>query len=119
MRERLERQARNEALIRDVNERIERIDKDAQSRGWAPENGYFEFHCECGRGGGECDARVSMTIEEYEVVRAQDDRFALAPGHETLELERVVETTARYVIVDKVDDAESLVADDPRGAASE
>ena len=119
MKERLERQARNEALIRDVNERIERIDKDARTRGWAPESGYFEFHCECGRGGAECGARIMMTIEEYEVVRAQDDRFALVPGHETSELERVVETTDRYVIVDKVDDAELFVADDPRGAPSE
>jgi len=110
---RLERQARNEALLREVNERLERVDKQAESRGWPPEHGYFEFHCECGTG---CAEKVQMTIAEYESVRSQDDRFALVPGHETPELERIAERTERYVIVDKHGDAEALVSDDPRGA---
>ena len=48
----------------------------------------------------------------------EDDRFLLAHGHETNELERIVEQTDRYVIVDKVADAEAFVQDDPRGAPS-
>jgi hypothetical protein len=110
---RLERQARNEALLREVNERLERVDKQAESRGWPPEHGYFEFHCECGTA---CTEKVQMTIAEYESVRSQDDRFALVPGHETPKLERIAERTERYVIVDKHGDAEALVSDDPRGA---
>ena len=39
-----------------------------------------------------------MTIDEYELVRAQDDRLA---------------------VVDELDQVEALVADDPRGARSE
>ena len=39
-----------------------------------------------------------MTIDEYELVRDQDDRFA---------------------VVDKLDQVEALVADDSRGARSE
>ena len=35
-----------------------------------------------------------MTLAEYEVVRAQDDRFALSPGHETDGLEEVVAATS-------------------------
>lgn len=108
----LERQARNEALFREVNERLERVAKQAGERGWPPEDGYFEFHCECGK----CPEKVQMTIAEYESVRAQDDRFTLATGHDTPELEGVVERTERYVIVDKYGVAEALVADDPRGA---
>jgi hypothetical protein len=118
MKERLEVQARNEGLIRKVNEQIERMDREADARGWVPDEGYFEFHCECGRHDG-CDARLSMTIEEYEVVRAQDDRFAVMPGHEAPEIERVVDGNDRFVVVDKVDQVEALVADDPRGARSE
>ncbi len=117
MKKRLERQARNEGLIRNVNERIERVDKDADARGWVPEGGYFEFHCECGRAGG-CRAKVRMTIDEYEVVRLQDDRFAVAPGHEDGAIERVVVTNDRFIVVDKLDEVEALVADDPRGAPS-
>ncbi len=118
MRRQLERQARNEGLIRNVNEEIERVDKEADARGWVPDEGYFEFHCECGRREA-CDARVRMTIDEYEVVRGQDDRFAVSPGHEDAEIERVVERNDRFVVVDKLDQVEAVVADDPRGARSE
>jgi hypothetical protein len=112
--ERLERQARNEALAREVNERIDALDRGAASDGEET----IGFHCECGRGGG-CTERIWMTPAEYDVVRTQDDRFAVFPGHETGVIEHVVRRTDRYVIVDKVDAAEPLVADDPRGRPSE
>jgi hypothetical protein len=118
MNRRLETQARNEGFIREVNEQIERVDKEADERGWVPDEGQFEFHCECGRREA-CHAKVRMTIEEYEIVRAQDDRFAVVPGHEAAEIERVVERNDRFIIVDKLDQVEALVADDPRGARSE
>jgi hypothetical protein len=106
MNARLERQARNEGLIRTVNEQIAAIDQQATS--WAEADQQFEFLCECGRNSG-CDDRVLMTLEEYERVRGQRDRFALVPGHESDEIERVVETADRYVIVDKLDEAEPFV----------
>ena len=59
-----------------------------------------------------------MTLAEYDHVRAQDDRFALVPGHETDGLEHVVGRNERCVVVDKVDEAEPFVADDPRGRPS-
>lgn len=112
--ERLARQARNEALFREVNERIAQLGESAEA--WAPD-GEIEFLCECGEEGG-CGERVRMPLEVYERVRAQDDRFAVKPGHETPELERAVDWTDEYVIVDKVRAAEPFVADDPRGAPS-
>jgi hypothetical protein len=54
----------------------------------------------------------------YERVRAQDDRFVVKPGHETPEIERAIEWTDAYVVVDKIPAAEPFVADDPRGAPS-
>jgi hypothetical protein len=112
MDKRLERQARNEALLREVNERIDAVDKASTS--W-DKDGLFEFVCECGEG---CDVNVGVTLTEYERVRAQSDRFLLTPGHENERLEHIVERTERYVIVDKVPDAEPFVEDDPRGAPS-
>jgi hypothetical protein len=114
MDERLERQARNEALVREVNERMEALDREAAGSGAVEGVRTFGFHCECGRGDG-CSEMVWMTLEEYEVVRAEDDRFALAPGHETDGLEHVVDGNERFVVVDKVDEAEPLVTDDRRG----
>jgi hypothetical protein len=110
---RLERTARNESLFREGNERLERLQKAAAAESLDPPT---NFHCECGEE--SCTEWVSMRLSEYEAVRSQDDRFAVVPGHETPELECIVERNAGFIIVDKVPEAEKLVADDPRGAPS-
>ena len=112
--ERFERQARNEALFREVNERIADLGEAAQD---LSPDGVIEFICECGIDGG-CGERVSVPLAVYERVRAQDDRFVVLPGHETPDLEYAVDWTDDYVIVDKVAMAEWIVKDDPRGAPS-
>ena len=111
---RLARQARNEALFRDVNERIAQLGESAQA--WSPD-GAVEFLCECGEEGG-CGERVRVPVHVYDRVRGQDDRFVVKPGHETPELERAVDWTNEYVIVDKIAAVEREVANDPRGAPS-
>jgi hypothetical protein len=111
--DRLARQARNEALFREVNERIADLGNRAQA--WSP--GGTDFLCECGEQGG-CGQRVRVPIDVYERVRSQDDRFIVRPGHESPEIERAVEWTDDYVVVDKIPAVEPYVADDPRGAAS-
>lgn len=103
--ERFARQARNEALFREVNDRIAQLGERAQA--WSPD-GTVEFLCECGEEGG-CGKRVRVPIDVYERVRQQDDRFVVVPGHETLEIERAVEWTDDYVVVDKVRAAEPYV----------
>ncbi len=108
------RVAVTESLFREVNERIAQLGDSAQA--WSPD-GLVEFLCECGVGDG-CGQRLRMPLAVYETVRAQDDRFVVRPGHETPEIERAVDWTDEYVIVDKVDAAEPIVADDPRGAPS-
>jgi hypothetical protein len=104
--ERHERQARNEGLMRTVNERIAAIDERAAA--WSEPGQVFDFQCECGKISG-CTGRVLMTLDEYDRVRGQRDRFAVVPGHETDEIEYVVERDERFVIVDKRDDFEQLV----------
>ena len=106
MEERFERQARNEGLMRTVNERIAAIDERAV--GWSDPSHLFDFQCECGKISG-CTERVLMTLAEYDRVRAQRDRFAVVPGHETDEIEHVVERDARFLIVDKRDEVEKFV----------
>ena len=116
------RQARNEALVREVNEKIERLDQATEESGFADQEMAFEFLCECGQGGDDegvaCEERVEMTLHEYEDVRTQDDRFVVVPGHENDELEEVIRRTDRFVVVDKKPAAEPFVEDDPRGAPS-
>jgi hypothetical protein len=110
---RFERQATNEALFREVNERIAQL--GARAEAWSP--GGIDFLCECGEDGG-CGQRVRVPLATYERVRSQDDRFVVRPGHETPELERAVEWTDGYVVVDKIPAAEPFVENDPRGAPS-
>jgi hypothetical protein len=105
MERRHELQARNEALMRTVNERMRALDAEA---GWADVDHLFEFQCECGSPDG-CAGRVEMSLAEYERVRAQRDRFAVVPGHEDDAIEQVVERNERYRIVDKRDAVEHLV----------
>ena len=100
MESRYELQARNEALLRTVNDRIKSLDDEAGA--WTSRQELFGFQCECGDTDG-CDGRLQMTLAEYERVRSQRDRFAVVPGHETPQIEHVVERSERYFIVDKVD----------------
>jgi hypothetical protein len=107
MRPSQERTARNEALWRDVNDRIDEVDEAMRV---LPDDSLLSFHCECGRE--DCEERVSLTPPEYHEVRSQRDRFALVPGHENKAFERTVIRTDRYIVVDKLPAAEPLVGAD-------
>jgi hypothetical protein len=102
-----ERLARNEAFLREVNDRIHEVGERFQVM---PDDELLDFRCECGRP--ECEESVPMTSSEYEHVRADVDRFAVVPGHVDGEIERVVEQNGRYVIVDKRPEAEPYVGGD-------
>jgi hypothetical protein len=101
------RLATNEALYREVNERIHEVGETLRV---LPDGELLEFHCECGQP--DCVSLVSMSAAEYEHVRADNDRFAVLPGHEEDEIERVMERTERYVVVDKRPEAEPFVGAD-------
>ncbi len=107
MDERKRRLVENENLFREVNEKIQKL--TATLYGPGP----YDFLCECANS--DCDRHVSLALAEYEAVRAQGDRFLVAPGHVFPDIERVVESYAAYEVVDKDDDVEALArARDPR-----
>ena len=102
-----ERRALNEALFRDVNERI------AESTGrFADEK--TEFVCECADP--KCTERVPATLAEYEGVRSEPTTFLLAPGHNDPDIERVVADRGRFHVVEKVQAAvrQTVIRLDPR-----
>ena len=103
------RAARNEALWREVNERIDEVDEAMRV---LPQDSLLSFHCECGDA--ECTAMISLTPKEYREVRSDVDRFAVTPGHEQPTIERTVKRTDRYLVVDKRPAAEPLVGGDGR-----
>lgn len=58
------------------------------------------FICECGSGA--CDEAISLTLAEYQHVRSEPTWFAMVPGHEREEVERVVEDHGAYLIAAKL-----------------
>ncbi len=105
MGSREERVGKNEALFREVNERIREITT------W---DSGVEFLCECGDA--ECTQPIVMTVEEYETVRSHGTRFLVVAGHEAPDVERVVEETDRFAVIEKLpgQPARIAVETDPR-----
>jgi hypothetical protein len=87
-----DRLARNEALYRAVNERIEDMRRDEVDE-------LVSFICECGDE--NCTAEIELAPAEYERIRSDPVQFVVAPGHEFPEVESTVAETGRYVIVRK------------------
>jgi hypothetical protein len=86
------RAAKNQSVFREVNERIEEFRSSASA--------FVEFICECANE--RCNEYVSLTLEEYEWIRVDPNRFVVLSGHVLPEVEIVIESHDRYVIVSKL-----------------
>lgn len=102
-----DRIAENEAVFREVNERIE-------AGQWPTGRGDpVAFRCECGSL--RCGMMVQLTLDDYERVRVRSTQFMLVPGHEIPEIEKIVERAATYVVVEKLGEAADVAEEtDPR-----
>lgn len=89
-----QRLALNEALFREVNERIREI-----SSSFTRDDSTYGFVCECSDP--DCTKRVVLTRAEYEDVRSDPTRFVVAKGHVMHEIEAVVERARDHVVVEK------------------
>jgi len=101
---RTERVGKNEAVFREVNERINDLARENAS----------EYLCECGYG--TCTETIRMTVTEYEAMRTEPTHFAVLPGHEVPGLEDVVARNDGFLIVQKkAGEAAALAVEfDPR-----
>jgi hypothetical protein len=93
--------ARTESALREVNEAIATI----ASRFQAEET---DFVCECADP--DCADRMAVDLDDYEDVRTKPTRFLLAPGHGEPAVERVVERTEEFDVVEKVAPEAAAVA---------
>jgi hypothetical protein len=84
---------RNEEIARRVNERT--ADDAARGAFAGP-----EFLCECGSA--TCMERLPMSLDEFAEVHSNALRFAVLPGHELPDVERVVAIRPRYSVVEKI-----------------
>jgi hypothetical protein len=112
--EKQQRAATNQALFREVNERVK--DVNERFRVFTP---LGDWVCECANDW--CAERIEMTSEEYEHVRRAGARFFVAPGLEHVwpDVERIVERRSHYWIVEKIEHAGSMANEsDPRNGGS-
>jgi hypothetical protein len=114
MEPRLTRLAKNEAVFREVNERISEISQELAPGADHPElvDGLI---CECSDP--ECLERIGpLMIREYEGIREDPTRFIIAAGHQAADVERVVDRQPTYWTVEKHEGPPSDVARerDPR-----
>ena len=89
------RKARNEILLRKLNERIEAHHLRVQPT-------VAEWVCECADE--NCAQPIRMSIAEYEAVRVEPTHFFIAPTEEHLssDIEYVVRREPRYWVIAKV-----------------
>jgi hypothetical protein len=112
MGSRADRVAENEAVFRQINERVASWEEHQEA---APTDTIM-FFCECGNL--KCFERVCLTRPEYKALRTNPARFAVVPGHEVPDVEQVVERHAGYFLVEKHEAFRDIVeATDPRKGA--
>jgi uncharacterized protein YifE (UPF0438 family) len=86
-----DRIVKNEALFREVNERIEEMKSGERQS--------FEIVCECGDR--ECHQTFEVSFNDYTRVRNQPTHFFVLPGHEVQDVETVIERTTDFDVVEK------------------
>jgi hypothetical protein len=89
-----ERAIRNEALFREVNVHIADLEARVHATGEM-----LPLVCECVRTG--CSVPIEVEPSVFGRVREHPLRFLIAPGHEELDVESVVERRVGYLIVEK------------------
>lgn len=114
----VERLVANEVRFRRANERIERVARRLPGAP-APPDLLLSFVCECGET--SCVQELRLTLGEYEAIRRDPTHFAVVPGHEQREIDRVVASNERFVTVEKVPGRprEVALASDPRSSSGE
>jgi hypothetical protein len=100
----IDRLVRTQLLFREVNERVRET--------IGAFDGPAEFLCECS--GEDCIEMVLMEMTDYDRIRAQPNLFPVVPGHELMEVDRVVDQRHGYILVERVAAADEVTRADPR-----
>ena len=96
MDERAERIGRNEDLFRKVNDQIEGVNE-----AFGTFTGTMSIVCECGRL--DCIEQIELILDEYRALRNEPTHFAVRPGHEIRDVERVIAHRDGYLVVAKAE----------------
>ena len=101
-----ERVARNEELFQVVNRQIAKLEETLGH----PKT--LAMVCECSKK--HCLDGFEVEPAVYRRVRSNPLLFFVVPGHEDRQVEKVLERTPQYLVVEKVGRAGEVVRDDAR-----
>jgi hypothetical protein len=106
----LAQEAINQTIFREMNEWTE-DDTDGREGFQRTMDTYL---CECGDA--RCSDPIRLTRSEYEGIRSEPTRFALALNHENPEIDSVITENERFATIEKSFGAASRIAraSDPR-----
>jgi len=90
-----ERIAHNEAWSRSLNER--------RAEWVSGRNEAMAFRCECWQA--DCAERIQLSAEDWQMVRSQANRFAVAPRHVAKGFEAVVKKCDGFWLIEKFGEA--------------
>ena len=110
MDEQARRVGRNEALFRQINEKIEGMEGGIA----AIADQRMHIVCECGDL--VCNLSIPVPVDVYESIRTDPALFFVRPGHEIPSAESVVEANDVFYVVRKHDGGPGELAEatDPR-----
>lgn len=94
MDERERRIGRNEALFRQVNERLEEMNTGLEEL-----TDVMALVCECADL--DCSEQIEMSHSDYEEIRSDPALFAVKPGHEAAGVEEIVRRAGGFDVVRK------------------
>jgi hypothetical protein len=88
------RRAENEALFRQINERLESVNE-----AFGSVTGTFSVLCECDDAG--CLEQIELEVYEYEQIRSDSSLFVVVRGHASPDVEDVVSELHGWQVVRK------------------
>jgi hypothetical protein len=104
--DRYEKAAHNQSLFREVNERIEELAEQGPLES-------MDIMCECSAL--HCAETIQIEQDEYNAIREHPNRFPIRAGHESHDVERIVDRHASYIVVEKLNSGHAVAeARDPR-----
>ena len=105
-----QQEATNQTIFREINEWTE---QESDSRDGLERAG-DTYLCECGDAA--CTVPIRLTRTEYEAIRADATRFAIALNHENPEIDVLIVENERFATIEKSfgDGARIAKASNPR-----
>lgn len=89
----------NEETMERINERIDERTEEIRDEDDLEADAPVGFFCECSDLG--CTARVPLAPSVFRRIHEDPEQFVLVPGHELLDIERVIDRADGYVVVRK------------------